>query len=106
MLWFSLGRQIILQNRLFLQLLTGIIGQTHTPFSDSLVTIKINGMEVNLSDGNKLKECYFSRDGGSSSVLIQDIIAGDTLYWNGSIAGYQLDGTDDLDISYQKSSLD
>jgi len=79
---------------------------THTPFSDSLVTIKINGMEVNLSDGNKLKECYFSRDGGSSSVLIQDIIAGDTLYWNGSIAGYQLDGTDDLDISYQKSSLD
>ena len=79
---------------------------THTPFSDSLVTVKINGMEVNLSNGNKLKECYFSRDGGNSSVLIQDIEAGDTLYWNGSIAGYQLDGTDDLDISYQKSSLD
>ena len=79
---------------------------TYTPFSDSSVSIKINGMEVNLSNGNKLKECYFSRDGGTSSILIQDIVAGDTLYWNGSIAGYQLDGTDDLDISYQKSSID
>lgn len=79
---------------------------TYTPFSDSVVTIKINGMEINLSDGNKLDAAYFSNDSGSTARLIKDVEAGDTLYWNGSIAGYQLDGTDDLDIAYQKSSLD
>jgi hypothetical protein len=35
-----------------------------------------------------------------------DITAGDSLYWNGSKAGYQLDATDDIDISYERSSLD
>jgi hypothetical protein len=79
---------------------------TYTPFSDSVVTIKINGMEINLSDGNKSEAAYFSNDSGSTARLIKDVEAGDTLYWNGSIAGYQLDGTDDLDIAYQKSSLD
>ena len=43
-------------------------------------------------------------------VLLQerlaDIAAGDTLYWMGSVAGYELDATDDLDISYQASSDD
>lgn len=79
---------------------------TYTPFSDSVVTVKVNGMEINLSDGNKLEAAYFSNDSGSTARLIKDVEAGDTLYWNGSIAGYQLDGTDDLDIAYQKSSLD
>lgn len=79
---------------------------TYTPFSDSSVTIKVNGMEINLSNGNKNEDAYFSADGGTTSRLIADITAGDTLYWNGTNAGYQLDGTDDLDISYQKSSLD
>lgn len=79
---------------------------TYTPFSDSSVTIKVNGMEINLSNGNKNEDAYFSADGGTTSRLIADITAGDTLYWNGTNAGYQLEGTDDLDISYQKSSLD
>lgn len=79
---------------------------TFTPFLDSYVNVKVNGMEVNLSDGDKLSECYFSNDGGVTAKLIADIEAGDTLYWNGSIAGFELDGTDDVDITYQKSSLD
>ena len=73
---------------------------------DSVVTIKVNGMEINLGDGVKSEASYFSNDGGTSARLIKDIEAGDLLYWNGSIAGYQLDETDDIDISYQKSNLD
>lgn len=82
------------------------IAITYTPFSDSVVTIKINGMEINLGDGVKTEDCYFSNDGGATARAIADIEAGDILHWNGSVAGYQLDETDDIDISYQKSSLD
>ena len=82
------------------------IAITYTPFSDSVVTVKVNGIEVNLGDGVKTESCYFSNDGGDTAKAIADIEAGDILYWNGSIAGYQLDATDDIDISYQKSSLD
>jgi len=82
------------------------IAITYTPFSDSIVTVKVNGMEVNLSNGDKTQACYFSADGGNTAKPIADIEAGDLLYWNGSIAGYQLDETDDIDISYQKSNLD
>ena len=82
------------------------IAITYTPFSDSVVTVKVNGIEVNLGDGVKTESCYFSNDGGDTAKAIADIEAGDILYWNGSIAGYQLDATDYIDISYQKSSLD
>lgn len=82
------------------------ISITYTPFSDSSVAVKINGIEVNLGDGAKDSACYFSNDGGETAKTIANIEAGDILYWNGSIAGYQLDNTDDIDISYQKSSLD
>jgi hypothetical protein len=79
---------------------------TYTPFSDSNVQILVNGISINLGHGFKNKPCYFSADGGVTARLIADIEAGDQLYWNGSIAGYELDTTDDIDISYQKSSLD
>ena len=79
---------------------------TYTPYSDSAVTIKVNGIAVNLGDGTLSEDCYFSSDGGTTPRLIADISAGDTLYWDGSIAGYELEATDDIDISYEKSSLD
>ena len=79
---------------------------TYTPYSDSAVTIKVNGIAVNLGDGTLSEACYFSSDGGTTPRLIADISAGDTLYWDGSIAGYELEATDDIDISYEKSSLD
>jgi hypothetical protein len=82
------------------------ISITYTPFSDSSVAIKVNGMEVNLGDGVKTEDSYLSNDGGVTAKLMADIEAGDILFWNGLVAGYQLDGTDDIDISYQKSSLD
>ena len=82
------------------------IAITFTPFHDSIVTVKVNGIEINLGDGVKTEATYFSNDEGLTARLIADIEAGDLLYWNGSIAGYELDAADDIDISYQKSSLD
>lgn len=79
---------------------------TYTPFQDSNVQILINGVNVNLGDGAKNQPCYFSADGGTNARAIADIAAGDQLYWNGSIAGYELDGTDEIDLIYDASSGD
>jgi len=76
---------------------------THTPFSDGNVQILVNGVNVNLGDGAKDQACYFSVDGGTTARAIADIEGGDLLYWNGSIAGYELDGTDEIDVIYDKS---
>jgi len=76
---------------------------THTPFSDSNVQILVNGVNVNLGDGAKDQPCYFSVDGGTTARAIADIEGGDSLYWNGSIAGYELDGTDEIDVIYDKT---
>jgi hypothetical protein len=78
---------------------------TYTPFADSDVAVKINGIEVNLG-GNKLKECYFSADGGTTAKAIANIEAGDQLIWNGVIAGFELDGLDDIDLAYQANRID
>ena len=78
---------------------------TYTPFFDSMVEIKINGINVDLGGANnyQTKTCYFSPDG----VIIrdiEDIEAGDQLYWNVSESGYELDPNDDIDFVYQTSS--
>lgn len=79
---------------------------TYTPFSDSYVSVEVNGLEVNVGDGAKDEPCYFSADGGTTAKAVADIAAGDTLYWMGSIAGYELEADDEIDISYQASSTD
>jgi hypothetical protein len=76
---------------------TTIVG---TPASDSYVQVFINGVKVILGDGVTTKDCYFSADGGTTPKSIAAIAAGDTLYWNGSVAGYELDGNDRVDFDY------
>ena len=83
---------------------TGIL-ISYTPFADSDVTIKVNGVEVNLG-GNKLSDCYFSANSGNTAKTIATIEAGDELFWNGIIAQFQLDSADDIDISYQANQID
>ena len=79
---------------------------TYSPFSDGAVSITVNGLGANIGNGVKVEACYFSNDGGASAKSIANISAGDTLYWNGSIAEFELDSTDEIDIVYQASSLD
>jgi hypothetical protein len=78
----------------------------YTPFADSNVEVKINGIGVNLGNGILTKDCYFSNDGGITPKLIKNIEAGDILYWNGANAGYELDPLDDIDFEYEASNLD
>lgn len=78
---------------------------THTPFLGSSVNIKINGIDANLGNSANytVKSCYFSPNG----LIVRDldeINAGDQLYWNGDVAGFELDPTDDIDFLYQTSS--
>ncbi|KKN45016.1 hypothetical protein LCGC14_0687280 [marine sediment metagenome] len=71
-----------------------------TPLEDSQVLIDVNGHGESLGNGVKTTSCYFSRDGGATALLIQDIRLGDLLYWNGSIAGYQLEIDDAITFNY------
>jgi hypothetical protein len=71
-----------------------------TPAGDGYVEVLVNGVLAVLGNGVKTKDCYFSADNGSTARLISDIAANDELYWNGSIAGYELTTTDKIDFLY------
>jgi len=63
----------------------------------SYIQVMVNGIQVTVGDGVKTKDCYFSGDGGTTARAIVDIVAGDSCYWMGSVAGYQLATTDTMD---------
>jgi hypothetical protein len=71
-----------------------------TPGNHGYVQVFVNGLHEVVGDGVKTKSCYFSADGGTTARTIANIASGDTLYWNGSIAGYQLATTDIIDFDY------
>lgn len=71
-----------------------------TPGNHAYVRIYVNGLAEAIGDGVKTKSCYFSADGGTTARTIANITAGDTLYWVGSVAGYQLAATDLIDFDY------
>lgn len=71
-----------------------------TPVGDGYVRVLVNGIGVPVGDGTTNAPCYFSAN-GSAARNLSDIASGDQLYWNGSIAGYQLDSaTDVIDFDY------
>lgn len=64
------------------------------------IDVKVNGVSKRIGNGSKTKDCYFSSDGGTTAKIFANILAGDTLYWNGVIAGYDLASTDSVTILY------
>lgn len=82
---------------------------TGTPALGGDIMVFINGQKAVIGSGNRLDrgsftnnvECYFSADGGTTPRAISAIVAGDTLYWNGTHAGYDLAVTDEVDIDYE-----
>jgi len=74
---------------------------TATPALDGNVMIIVNSAVYSLGDGVKTKDCYFSVDGGTTARAISAITAGDTLYWNGVIAGFDLAVTDFVSMHYE-----
>ncbi len=79
-------------------------GIAATPVGDGYIEVFVNGLHVDLGDGVKTKSCYFSGDAGTTARAIADVVSGDELYWNGSIAGYQLDAQDKISFDYNISA--
>lgn len=72
------------------------------------ISILVNGVvESRLGDGTKLNaSCYLSGDGGYTARSLSDVQAGDVLYWNGSVAGYELDAAYDIiDFLYEEKGI-
>ena len=84
--------------------LASAVGIAYTPFSDSMVIARVNGLQTDISQTGEFAPLYFSGDSGTTIRNITDIVAGDLLYWNGSAAGFDLEVSDDLEISYQRAS--
>ena len=65
-----------------------------------MVQVFVNGVMAELK-GDKTADCYFSADGGSTARALTAIAANDILYWNGSVAGYELEATDKITLVYE-----
>jgi hypothetical protein len=64
------------------------------------VGVDVFGKWEHPGNGTKNAACYFSRDGGTTAVTLRSVMAGDLLYWNGSIAGYELEAGDLVSFHY------
>lgn len=72
-----------------------------TPSGNGVCHVFVNGIRVSVGSGVRTKDAYFSNDGGTTAVTYADLASGDTLYWNGTIAGYDLEATDSVSFLYQ-----
>lgn len=64
------------------------------------VLVMVNGMSARVGNGVKTLDCYFSGDAGVTARTVGALQSGDLLYWNGSIAGYQLTPSDVIDFVF------
>jgi hypothetical protein len=72
-----------------------------TPVPNGYVGVRVNGAAQEVGNGSKLLDCYFSADGGVTAKTFALIAAGDFLFWNGLIAGFNLAATDRVDLAYE-----
>lgn len=73
---------------------------TATPAGDGYVEVMVNHASYEVGDGVKTKDSYFSSDGGVTAKGIAAITAGDTLYWDGVVTGFDLATTDLVSMMY------
>lgn len=67
---------------------------------EEYVRVSVNGIGYRLGDGIKTKDAYFSGDGGTTARSLDAIVAGDTLFWNGVLSGFNLAASDSVDMEY------
>lgn len=77
---------------------TSGIAIANTP--EGMVQVFVNGVMVELK-GDKTAECFFSGDNGTTARALTAIASTDTLHWNGSVAGYQLEASDEITLVYE-----
>lgn len=85
--------------------LTGIT-ISYSPYYDSYVAIEVNGISIELGDGTKDKDAYFSGNNGLTAAKIEEIRSGDQLIWNGVIAGFDLEAGDEVNLIYEVNEDD
>lgn len=78
----------------------------HVPsVNGNYIGVRVNGVGYTVGNGTRTAvDCYFSADGGATARAFSAIVATDLLYWNGSIAGFQLAITDKVDFIYEIAS--
>lgn len=64
------------------------------------VRVYVNGVEVNVGGKISPYDCYFSADAGSTAKTFGSESQGDILWWNCSVAPFELDITDSIDFVY------
>jgi hypothetical protein len=72
-----------------------------TPVGEVLV--EVNGISAVLYDGSisvSAAACYFTSPDGATTRNATNVRAGDSLRWNGTSAGYELDSNDEIKIIY------
>lgn len=75
---------------------SNIFGGT-APHSSSIPQIFINGQLVECGDGVKTKDCYFAAAGTpGTAIAFASLTGAEDLQWVGSVAGYQLDASDEV----------
>lgn len=67
------------------------------------ISVIVNTTNFAVGDGQKNEACFFSSDNGLTAKFINHVEIGDKLYWNGSIAGFQLDSSDTIRLDYMTS---
>ena len=72
---------------------------SYTPAANSGVMIYINGVQTKL--GTTTSDPVFFSDGLGGARALKDIVANDALHFNVSAAGYALETTDVISMSYQ-----
>lgn len=71
---------------------------------DGFVSLLVNGLDISIGSSSKASPAYFSGDGGltaRSLTAVGGVRVGDYLYWNGTIATYQLAPSDKLTFKYR-----
>ena len=67
------------------------------------VLVEVNGISINLANGQSnisTSACYFTDPSGVVVRGENEVNTGDILFWNGSIAGYELATDDEIKIIY------
>lgn len=74
------------------------------PSLDAFVNVAINGLlNTNVGNGSRVGcDVYFSGDNGVTARAWNAIVVGDTVHWNGTVAGYQLTTNDRIDVWYEE----
>ena len=65
----------------------------------------LNGSWLEVGNGVKTKDFYFSRDGGTTALFTRQVHIGDTLFWTKAREVYNLATTDLISLDYWTKGL-